>query len=204
MDYANYLGYCLHVPNSTTENHSQDPNTVSLEIVAQGQERFIALWGDMGARWGVPRSMTELHAMLYIVGESMNTDEIMKKLSISRGNASMTLRTLLDWGIVTRTHKRDDRKDYYTAEQDVWKLFSTVARARKRRELEPLASTLQALANTLKGVDTSEVVAQRKRLESMLEFLVQFDGISERFLSMGGSSIEVFAKLLGTGNATQK
>ncbi len=204
MDYANYLGYCLHVPNSTTENHSQDPNTVSLEIVAQGQERFIALWGDMGARWGVPRSMTELHAMLYIVGESMNTDEIMKKLSISRGNASMTLRTLLDWGIVTRTHKRDDRKDYYTAEQDVWKLFSTVARARKRRELEPLASTLQALANTLKGVDTSEVAAQRKRLESMLEFIVQFDGISERFLSMGGSSIEVFAKLLGTGNATQK
>ena len=192
------------MPNSTTENHSQDPNTVSLEIVAQGQERFIALWGDMGARWGVPRSMTELHAMLYIVGESMNTDEIMKKLSISRGNASMTLRTLLDWGIVTRSHKRDDRKDYYTAEQDVWKLFATVARARTRRELEPLASTLQALANPLKGVDTSEVAAQRKRLESMLEFIVQFDGISERFLSMGGSSIEVFAKLLGTGNATQK
>ncbi|MEI6024438.1 MAG: hypothetical protein WCP80_07610, partial [Phycisphaerales bacterium] len=106
--------------------------------------------------------------------------------------------------IVTRTHKRDDRKDYYTAEQDVWKLFATVARARKRRELEPLASMLQALANTLKGVDTSEVVAQRKRLESMLEFIVQFDGISERFLSMGGSSIETFAKLLGTGNATQQ
>ena len=204
MDYGNYLGYCLHVPNSKTENHSQDANTVSLDIVAQGQERFIALWGDMGARWGVPRSMTELHAMLYIVGESMNTDEIMKKLSISRGNASMTLRTLLDWGIVTRSHKRDDRKDYYTAEQDVWKLFATVARARKRRELEPLASTLQALANTLKGVDTSEVVAQRKRLESMLEFIIQFDGISERFLSMGGSSIEIFAKLLGTGNATQQ
>jgi hypothetical protein len=192
------------VPNSKTENYSQDANTVPVEILAEGQEKFIALWGDMGARWGVPRSMTELHAMLYIVGESMNTDEIMKKLSISRGNASMTLRTLLDWGIVTRTHKRDDRKDYYTAEQDVWKLFATVARARKRRELEPLASMLQALANTLKGVDTSEVVAQRKRLESMLEFIVQFDGISERFLSMGGSSIETFAKLLGTGNATQQ
>jgi len=192
------------VPNSKTENYSQDANIVPLKILAEGQEKFIALWGDMGARWGVPRSMTELHAMLYIVGESMNTDEIMKKLSISRGNASMTLRTLLDWGIVTRSHKRDDRKDYYTAEQDVWKLFATVARARKRRELEPLASTLQALANTLKGVDTSEVVAQRKRLESMLEFIVQFDGISERFLSMGGSSIEIFAKLLGTGNTTQK
>ena len=192
------------MPNSKTENYSQDANTVPVEILAEGQEKFIALWGDMGARWGVPRSMTELHAMLYIVGESMNTDEIMKKLSISRGNASMTLRTLLDWGIVTRSHKRDDRKDYYTAEQDVWKLFATVARARKRRELEPLASTLQALANTLKGVDTSEVVAQRKRLESMLEFIVQFDGISERFLSMGGSSIEIFAKLLGTGNATQQ
>jgi DNA-binding transcriptional regulator GbsR (MarR family) len=204
VDYANYLGYCLHVPNSKTENQFHDSNTVPLDIVAEGQERFIALWGDMGARWGVPRSMTELHAMLYIVGESMNTDEIMKKLSISRGNASMTLRTLLDWGIVTRTHKRDDRKDYYTAEQDVWKLFATVARARKRRELEPLASTLQALANPLKGVDTSEVVAQRKRLESMLEFIDQFDGISERFLSMGGSSIEIFAKLLGTGNTTQK
>ena len=87
--------------------------SADLSTVDDSQKKFIELWGDMGAKWGVPRSMTELHALLYIMGIPLNTDEIMKLLSISRGNVSMTLRTLLDWGIITRTQKRDDRKDYY-------------------------------------------------------------------------------------------
>lgn len=109
--------------NSFTTNEQSHSRNEASVILANGRKEFIELWGDMGARWGVPRSMTELHALLYIVGSPMNTDEIMKQLSISRGNASMTLRTLLDWGIINRTHKHDDRKDYYSAEQDVWKLL---------------------------------------------------------------------------------
>lgn len=169
-----------------------------IKILDDGRKEFIELWGDMGARWGVPRSMTELHALLYIVGTPMNTDEIMKQLSISRGNASMTLRTLLDWGIITRTHRPDDRKDYYIAEQDVWKLFATVARSRKRRELEPLAARLKSLSLKSNSDSTSDGIAHRERIESMLQFIIQFDGLSERFLSMGGLSLDILSKLIGS------
>lgn len=194
-------------------NHSLDQSTAKIigeggnsinepiKILAEGRQEFIELWGDMGARWGVPRSMTELHALLYIVGTPMNTDEIMKQLSISRGNASMTLRTLLDWGIITRAHRPDDRKDYYIAEQDVWKLFATVARARKRRELEPLAARLKSLSLKSNADATSDGVAHRERIESMLQFIIQFDGLSERFLSMGGLSLDILSKLIGSSKS---
>lgn len=194
-------------------NHSLDQSTAKIigeggnsinepiKILADGRQEFIELWGDMGARWGVPRSMTELHALLYIIGAPMNTDEIMKQLSISRGNASMTLRTLLDWGIITRTHRPDDRKDYYIAEQDVWKLFATVARARKRRELEPLAARLNSLSLKSNADSTSDGVAHRERIESMLQFIIQFDGLSERFLSMGGLSLDILSKLIGSSKS---
>ena len=185
---------------STAKNIGEGVNSINepIKILAEGRQEFIELWGDMGARWGVPRSMTELHALLYIVGAPMNTDEIMKQLSISRGNASMTLRTLLDWGIITRTHRPDDRKDYYIAEQDVWKLFATVARARKRRELEPLTARLNSLSLKSNADSTSDGVAHRERIESMLQFIIQFDGLSERFLSMGGLSLDILSKLVGS------
>ena len=185
---------------STAKIIGEDGNSINepIKILAEGRQEFIELWGDMGARWGVPRSMTELHALLYIVGAPMNTDEIMKQLSISRGNASMTLRTLLDWGIITRTHRPDDRKDYYIAEQDVWKLFATVARARKRRELEPLTARLNSLSLKSNADSTSDGVAHRERIESMLQFIIQFDGLSERFLSMGGLSLDILSKLVGS------
>ena len=167
------------------------------QSVVDGRKQFIELWGDMGARWGVPRSMTELHALLFIVGKPMNTDDIMRELSISRGNVSMTLRTLLDWEIIVRSQQSEDRKDYYKAEQDVWKLFSTVAKARKRRELAPLSDRLRTLALDVKGCKSLQATEHRQRLESMLNFIVKFDGVSERFLSMGGTSIDLVSALLG-------
>ena len=171
------------------------------QAVADGRKNFIELWGDMGARWGVPRSMTELHALLFITGKPMNTDEIMAELSISRGNVSMTLRTLLDWGIIVRSQQSENRKDYYKAEQDVWKLFSTVARARKRRELTPLTERLKSLTADVKGCESTAAVEQRQRLQAMLDFIVKFDGVSERFLLMGGTSINMISTLLGTGKS---
>ena len=110
----------------------------------EAQDRFIGLWGEMGSAWGIPRTMAEVHALLYISGEPMNTDDVMARLRISRGNASMTLRTLCEWGIVSRVHNRGDRKEYFRAEQDVWKLFATIVRERKRREFDPLLDAMRA------------------------------------------------------------
>lgn len=156
---------------------------------------FVALWGDMGSRWGVPRTMSQVHALLFMSEAPLNTDQIMERLSISRGNASMTLRTLVEWGMITRTHNPKDRKDYYAGEQDVWKLFATVARTRKRHEVEPLVGRLQALLDSAPSGDT----AQRRKIEEMLVFVKAFDGLANRFLGLGGGAIQTLARLLPGG-----
>jgi DNA-binding transcriptional regulator GbsR (MarR family) len=167
------------------------------------QERFVALWGQMGSSWGIPRTMAEVHALLFVAGHPMNTDEVMSALQISRGNASMTLRALLDWGIVSRVHRRGDRKEYFQAEQDVWKLFRTILRERKKREIDPLLEELHACRAATDLVDkhkigptSDETEAFNARLDRMLEFMSLVDAISQRFISPSGEGLETAAKLL--------
>ena len=150
---------------------------------------FIRLWGEMGTHWGVPRTMTQVHALLFIEGRSLNTDDIMARLSISRGNASMTLRTLVDWGMITRTHNPRDRKDYYAAERDVWKLFATIARARKRREIEPLIGSLKQVLDQSAGADDADTKTQRAKIEEVLAFTRLFDAVAEQFLAAGPDAL---------------
>ena len=155
-------------------------------------QAFVALWGEMGAHWGVPRTMAQVNALLFMEGRPLNTDEIMERLSISRGNASMTLRTLVEWGMITRTHNAKDRKDYYAGEQDVWKLFATVARTRKQREVEPLVSRLQALLDAAPAGND----AQRRKIEELLDFVKAFDALANRFLGLGGGAVQMLARLM--------
>lgn len=149
----------------------------------QSQERFVALWGQMGANWGIARTMAEVHATLFIMGRPMNTDEIMEFLQISRGNASMTLRALVDWGIVQRIHRRGDRKEYFQAEQDVWKLFRTILRERKKREVDPVIDELRhcrSLTQHVRSADVpaDELAAHNSRLDDMLTFMEMLDEIT--------------------------
>ena len=157
-------------------------------------EGFIRLWGEMGSHWGVPRTMTQLQALLFMEGRALNTDEIMSRLSISRGNASMTLRTLVDWEMITRTHNPADRKDYYAADGDVWRLFATVARARKRREVEPMIGSLRALLDAPKSGDDES--AARAKLGEMLEFVRAFDALADQFIGMGPEALKMLAALM--------
>jgi DNA-binding transcriptional regulator GbsR (MarR family) len=149
-------------------------------------DRFIELWGEMGTAWGVPRTMTQVHALLFLEGRGMNTDEIMARLDISRGNASMTLRTLVEWGMITRTHNPKDRKDYYAAEQDVWRLFVIITRARKRREIEPLKSGLREIMGKAGPEAQDDVHAKIGR---MLQFVSDFDALAERFLALDADAV---------------
>ncbi|HMN96519.1 MAG TPA: MarR family transcriptional regulator [Phycisphaerales bacterium] len=173
--------------------------------IEAAQERFIALWGEMGSAWGIPRTMAEAHALLYIVGEPLNTDDVMQRLGVSRGNASMTLRTLVDWGLVARTHSRGDRKEYFKAEQDVWRLFATIVRERKRREFDPLLEALEACRGMTEGAvphrrvdaEVARLDSHHRRLDRMLELVRTLDRLSERFITGGGPGIQLAAKLLG-------
>src|SRR5437764_13292383 len=99
------------------------PLTPAQQQLRTAQDLFIRRWGEMGQTWGINRTMAEIHALCYIVGQPLCTDDVMERLHISRGNASMSLRALCDWGIVRRLHKRVDRREYFEAFSDVRQMF---------------------------------------------------------------------------------
>jgi HTH-type transcriptional regulator, glycine betaine synthesis regulator len=153
---------------------------------------FIRRWGEMGGYWGINRTMAELHALLYISAEPLCTDDIMAALQISRGNTSMNIRQLVDWGLVSRVHKMGDRREYFSAETDVWEMFQTIVRERRRREVEPIIETIDRCremvvdgAAELKDARRSEARIYRQRLDSMSEFLGTLMGLLNLLLKRG-------------------
>lgn len=167
----------------------------------RSKDAFIAHWADMGSSWGVPRSVAEVHALLFIEGRPLCAEDIMDRLEVSRGSVSTTLRTLADWGIVTRTRQRGERKEFFEAEQDVWNLLSLIVRARKRRELEPLLAALEdsrALADADAPADPAALKAHLARLDSMHDALRRLDRLSDRFIGRGGKGLDVAVRLLSS------
>jgi DNA-binding transcriptional regulator GbsR (MarR family) len=189
----------------SAETIKETPIASSLNKEVEGLElsrdTFITHWAEMGSSWGVPRSVAEVHALLFIEGRAMCADEIMSRLQVSRGSVSMTLRTLADWGIVTKTRQRGDRKEYFEAEQDVWNLLSLIVRARKRRELEPLLAALdetRQAANVDPTADAAELKEHLARLDSMHDALRRLDRLSDQFIGRGGKGLDVAVRLLSS------
>jgi DNA-binding transcriptional regulator GbsR (MarR family) len=169
-----------------------------VDEIRAAQDRFIEFWGEMGTRWGVQRSMTEVHALLFIAGEPLSAEDIMERLSISRGSVSTTLKQLVEWGLVQRVRLKDraDRRDYHQAEQDVWKLFYTILRARKRREFDPLVEELGGCRVAQKGSRKSDRSKQHdQKIDELLELCTFFDGLANT-VSKSGKGIERASKLL--------
>jgi DNA-binding transcriptional regulator GbsR (MarR family) len=180
---------------------------ISLPALDDAQTRFIAAWGQMGSTWGISRTMAEIHALLFISGSPLNTDQIMQRLSISRGNASMSLRALQEWGIVSRVHKRGDRKEYFEAEQDAWSMLRKVIRERLRREVHPVLASLfdirdstQLPASEARAPSSSPLAAavaeHNRRLDSLLELVQTIDRLGERFVGSDGKGLRAAAMLL--------
>jgi len=107
------------------------------------QDTFIRRWGEMGATWGLNRTQAEIFGLLFAAGQPLCTDDVMERLNISRGNASMSLRALCDWGIIRRLHKRGERREYFESLDDVWEMFQIIATERKRREMDPVLQTIR-------------------------------------------------------------
>lgn len=177
-------------------------------LLREAQDRFIASWGRMGSAWGISRTMAEVHALLYVTGEPMNTDEIMDRLAISRGNVSMSVRALLDWGVIQKTHKRGDRKDYFRAEQDVWAMLRAIARERIKREVDPLLQSLEeirALTPATARAAPESLQALNQRLDAVAECFELLSVLSQKFAGPtgttgarggGGAGLKAAAKLL--------
>src|SRR5438045_6584374 len=120
--------------------HPQPELSERLEEV---EDHFVDLWDNMSSLWGISPTMARIHGMLYITGSALSMDDIMDRLAISRGNVSMNLSKLVEWGLVRRVHRRGDRRDYYESLSDVWEMFTLVASQRKRREIDPILTMLR-------------------------------------------------------------
>lgn len=164
--------------------------------IVRAQDAFVRAWGQMAGAWGIGRTMAEAHALLYIVGDALNSDEVMERLQISRGNASMTLRGLVDWGLVHRVHKPGDRKEYFRADMDVWSMLRTILRERKKRELDPLLASLYEIRD-MTGADDGASRAHAARLDAMVSFVTLLETLADRVVSQEGDALQEAAAALG-------
>lgn len=147
------------------------------------EDRFILEWGRMSSSWGINRTMAQIHALLLITGRPHSMDEIVDRLGISRGNASMNLRDLMDWGVVQRFRRPGDRKDIYVTDPDPWKMVIRVVRERKRRELDPTAAAIrECLAMVSQCSDGREAEELRERLEGLQAIFRAIDVLFDKFL----------------------
>ncbi len=117
--------------------------------LAEGKARFIQSWGTLGSHWGINRTMAQIHALLLIAEKPLSAQEVIDELDISRGNANMNIRALIDWGLVFKELKPGDRKEYFVAEKDMWEVVKQVIIHRKKKELEPIVKVL----NEISGVE---------------------------------------------------
>lgn len=135
-------------------------------VLTPEASQFVESWGSLGVLWGLNRSMARIHALFLVTDEPIELDQVARQLNISRGNASMCLKELRNWGVIQRVHKPGDRQDYYVAEPDVWTTFFRIAVERKKREFDP---ALHNLRHLLSEGNFNESPKAQKRLEEMEE-----------------------------------
>lgn len=114
--------------------------------LAEAKALFIANWGRFGTNWGINRTMAQIHALLLVSPDNLSADEVMEQLNISRGNANMNLRELMDWGLVQKVIVPGERKEFFTAEKDIWKVARQIVKERKKRELDLMIPVLKELS----------------------------------------------------------
>ena len=190
----------LSTPIPSAGRQAATPAEQQLRTV---QDLFIRRWGEMGQVWGINRTMAEIHALLYIVGQPLCTDDVMERLHISRGNASMSLRALCDWGIVRRMHRRGERREYFETLSDVWEMFSIIAAERKRREMDPVLETIKQCQQMLEEQSIGKAAAKneavqitRQRLAGMEDFMTVTNKIFQQFIGNAKSGLTKVVKVL--------
>lgn len=133
-------------------------------------ERYVLHWGEMGTRWGVNRTVAQIHALLYLAPGPLPADEIAETLGVARSNVSTSLKELQAWGLVTMAHVLGDRRDHFTTKGDTWSMLTTIVEERKRRELEPTLSLLRQCMLEAEH-DRETPAASKARIEEMLTFV---------------------------------
>jgi DNA-binding transcriptional regulator GbsR (MarR family) len=169
-------------------------------------ERFVLHWGEMGARWGINRTVAQIHALLYLSPKPLNAEEIAETLSVARSNVSNSLKELQGWGIVRIAHVLGDRRDHFESMKDVWEMFRTILDERKKRESDPTLHMLRESVAEMKKAGGAEDAYTRERLAEMLNFFELMTTWYEQTRKMPTPAViklcklgDKVAKLLGAG-----
>ncbi|MBV7434222.1 MarR family transcriptional regulator [Cardiobacteriaceae bacterium TAE3-ERU3] len=162
-------------------------------------EQFVLHWGEMGSRWGVNRSVAQIHALLYIVARPMHAEEITETLGIARSNVSNSLKELREMRLVQVVHQIGDRRDYFTTSGDVWALFRVIVEERQRREIEPTERFLRELMASPEFELENDTA--RKRIRETHDLLATLTAWTEQMLKLSNSTMQ---KLLKLGSSIKK
>ncbi|MEM1296103.1 MAG: transcriptional regulator [Verrucomicrobiota bacterium] len=169
------------------------------ETLIEARDDFVTQWGAIGNAWGINRTMAQIHALLLVSPGPLSTDEIMEDLHISRGNANTNLRDLVGWGLIKSVIRKGERKEFFEAEKDVWKMFCTIARERKRREISPAIEVLQRCSEKTTKLKADEAVEFHRQMEELGDFLRLADRVMEGLAGMEENKVVSMArKFFGT------
>lgn len=174
--------------------------TVTPAALPPAVERFVVAWGEMGEVWGVNRSVSQIHALLYVSDRPLSADEIADRLRLARSNVSTSLRELLSWSLIRRVSALGDRRDFYEAEADVFEMVRRIAAGRKTREIDPAVAALRQCLAAAEG-DTRVSDEVRRRFRTMLEFT---EGVGRSFDEVLHLPTPVLAKLIKMGGAVAR
>jgi DNA-binding transcriptional regulator GbsR (MarR family) len=163
--------------------------------IAPPLRRFVLHWGEMGARWGVNRTVAQVHALLYVSEQPLSAETIADTLEVARSNVSVSLRELQAWGLVRIVHQMGDRRDHFHTTHDVWEMFQIILEGRKRREIDP---TLLVLRELMAESSTAGLGAHAQaRLGEMLAFFEMTTAWYEQVRKMPKSTLTRFIKMGG-------
>lgn len=145
----------------------------------EAKNKFIQTWGALGSQWGINKTMAQIHALLMVSPESLSMEEIMEELLISRGNASMNLRALMDWGIVYKEYKSGERKEFFTAEKDLDELAVKIAKERSKREIKPALKVLKDVSS-IDATQSKETKHFVEKTNELYDFVLKADNMIDK------------------------
>lgn len=148
----------------------------------EAKAEFISNWGAFASHWGINKTMAQVHALLLVTAEPLTCDDIMEQLSISRGNANMNVRELITWGLVDRKTIPGERKEFFIAEKDMWKVIKLIVKERKKRELDPMLQLLASLQDVQGDANSADFKAYKKTVDGIVKYGKQADKTLDRLI----------------------
>ncbi len=164
------------------------------------QQKFVLHWGEMGTRWGISRTVAQIHALLFLAPEPLTADEITETLGVARSNVSMCLKELRGWGIVRVSHKLGDRRDHFETLSDVWEMFRIILDERKKREIDPTVAVLRECVAAADGEDGPTA----ERLTAMLGFLESVSGWYDELHGVAPERLDKLVRMRGKAQRVKK